>query len=349
MKNKLKAAAEPFLKYVANRDAKIAGELSHQDCPYDKRFLASIKFELQNGLNIGLRQEQDGLLLTMAIHQGFLESLQYLIEGGVDINQPYLLLSPLMHAAQFGKLECARILLDKGADKDWRDEKDDTAIIKAATAKQFEMVEFLLDEGADLMGGKYYRTNLARLCVESPQCLRKVLKRLPGTIQMKDESKITAIHNAAILCQFEAVKILTEFGANVNIMGPDKVTPLMDAARNGSQEIVQYLLEKGVDVNHQDLRKSSALHEAETAGMIDILVKGGAKVNAVDVDGNTALHRRVKAREPNLLAIKKLVEAGADVNAKDDSGCTPLMRLSSVKESSVNPITTYLRSKGARS
>ncbi|KAL6821141.1 ankyrin repeat-containing domain protein [Trichoderma sp. SZMC 28015] len=322
MKNKLKAAAEPFLKFVANTDAKLVGELSHQDCPHDKCFLASIKFELQNDLPIGFGQEQDDLFLSVAIHQGFLESLQYLIKCGVNINQPYRRLSPLMRAAKFGKLECARILLDKGADKDWRDEKDDTAIIKAATAKQFEMVEFLLDEGADLMGGKYYRTNLARLCVESPQCLRKVLKRLPGAIQMKDESKITAIHNAAILCQFEAVKILTEFGATVNIMGPDKITPLMDAA---------------------------PLHEAETAGMIDILVKGGAKVNAVDVDGNTALHRRVNAREPNLLAIKKLVEAGADVNAKDDSGCTPLMRLSSVKESSVKPITTYLRSKGAQS
>ncbi|KKP04528.1 hypothetical protein THAR02_03354 [Trichoderma harzianum] len=255
MMNKLKATAEPFQKYVANRDAKISGELSHQDCPHDKRFLASIKFKLQNDLNIGLRQEQEGLFLTLAIHQGFLESLQYLIEGGVDINQPYLLLSPLMHAAQFGKLECDRILLDNGADKDWRDEKDDAAIIKAATAKQFEMVEFLLDEGADPMGGKY-RTNLARLCVESPQCLRKVLKRSPSTIRMKDESGITAIHNAAILCQFEAIKILAEFGANVDIMGPDKVTPLMDAARNGSQDIVQYLLEKGADVNHQDLRKS---------------------------------------------------------------------------------------------
>ncbi|PNP60531.1 hypothetical protein THARTR1_00555 [Trichoderma harzianum] len=101
----------------------------------------------------------------------------------------------------------------------------------------------------------------------------------------------------------------------------------MYAVRNGNEDtsIVQHLLNAGADVQLQGRKKLSALHFARTEELIDILVENGADVTAVDIDGNTALHYRVRDDEPNLLAIQKLRDAEAVANAKNNDGITPLM------------------------
>lgn len=256
----------------------MVGELSSQDCLSDKVFLASIK-----AINPDLRHahEVGGLLLAMAIHQGSLESLQYLISKGVSVNKPSRCFTPLMNATKFGKPECVHILLDKGADIDRKCSFGESALHTAAAMKNLEMVKFLLNRGA-----------------------------------------------------------------NVDNQRQGGRTPLMDAVLIGSQDtcIVQHLLDAGADVQLQDENKLSALHFAQTEELIDILVKKGACVNAVDIDGSTALHHRVKQGVPNLPAVQKLIDAGAEVNAKDKYGNTPLKE--AVRGNNLD-LVSYLLTKGA--
>ena len=57
--------------------------------------------------------------------------------------------------------------------------------------------------------------------------------------------------------------------------------------------------------------------------MINILIKAGAKVNAIEINQNTALHAAVATN--TLEVIRALITCGSDVCAKNHSGLTPLM------------------------
>ncbi|KAL7909977.1 ankyrin repeat protein [Trichoderma velutinum] len=297
----------------------MVGRLSNQDCSHDKAFLTSLKLLVQNGLKLGSANEVDGPLWTIAIHQGSLESLRYLIEGGVNVNEPYQGQSPLMHATHFGKTECARVLLDKGARIDWRDASGESALFKAAAEQNFEIADFLLNRGADPS-----ETGLLDLCLNSPQIMRKVLELFPKP-NTKDKDGFTPICNAAASCQLEAIKILVEFGAEVDIETPNGNTPLIELVKNDHPDVVRCLLGARAEVKFQGRKRSPALHYAKTVEMINILIKNGADVNMADADGDTALHYQVRASSFNLLAIQRLITAGANINAKNIAGITPLI------------------------
>lgn len=57
--------------------------------------------------------------------------------------------------------------------------------------------------------------------------------------------------------------------------------------------------------------------------IIELLIFGGADVNARDADGNTPLWRAVMGNKTEVARL--LIDQGADVNAKSDDGETPLL------------------------
>lgn len=75
--------------------------------------------------------------------------------------------------------------------------------------------------------------------------------------------------------------------------------------------------------------------------IVDLLIKAGANVNAVDANSNTPLHlveRETHRDKRNTFAIVELlVNAGADVNAKNEDNKTPL-DLAKSDESKLNQL-----------
>lgn len=79
------------------------------------------------------------------------EALLQHIAAGTDINakDPFGGSSPLITAAVFGKAEMAKVLIDAGADVNFRNNDGSTALISAAFFGRPEIVQQLLDAGAD--------------------------------------------------------------------------------------------------------------------------------------------------------------------------------------------------------
>jgi len=72
---------------------------------------------------------------------------------------------------------------------------------------------------------------------------------------------------------------------------------------------------------------SATLQSAAQAGdlqRVQDLLDGGAAVNGVDAEGNTALH--LAAFNGHLDVVKALLAAGADANAQDAQGWTPIFK-----------------------
>ncbi|MFC1522569.1 ankyrin repeat domain-containing protein [Elusimicrobiota bacterium] len=129
---------------------------------------------------------------------------------------------------------------------------------------------------------------------------------------------------------YKIVKILVDYGANVNAKTDHGNTALSIALANNSGEelnyIVRILVENGANANAKDKNGSTVLMHAAKWGdcqTISTLIRNGADVNARDVDGTTALI--FAAKRGHLAIVETLIDNNVDVNAKDNRGMTALM------------------------
>lgn len=199
----------------------------------------------------------------------------------------------LMKAATKGDCTQVEKLLESGADINYRDELGETPLIHAAFANRTSVLRVLLRHHADI----------------------NAVSRQTGT----------AVGEAAGPGNLQAVKLLVENGADVNIDCLDN--PLRLAIEHRHIVIAEYLLSKGSDVNARYSNGETPLHEAIgmslPADFIALLISKGAQVNAADDFGGTPLMNA--ARDYNIPLIKMLLKNGADINARDKEGCTSLM------------------------
>jgi hypothetical protein len=112
-------------------------------------------------------------------------------------------------------------------------------------------------------------------------------------------------------------------------------TALHLAAAGYRVKIVKLLLASGADANAaHNHRQSAPLHYAADGYItgpvwdakrqvktIEVLLKGGSKIDAQDKNGAAPLHRAVRTR--SAAAVRCLLQAGADPNLKNKSGSTP--------------------------
>ena len=225
--------------------------------------------------------------------------------------------SPLIRAAERGRTEVVKLLLEKGADVNVKQiGTGATALIMASQGGHTEVVKLLLEKGAD--------------------------------VNAKDNNGITALLIASSKGRTEVVKLLLGKGADVNVKTTnDGTTAMWQASQNGHTEVVKLLLEKGADVNAKDNNGITALLIVSSKGqteVVKLLLGKGAEVNAKTTnDGVTALWQA--AWQGHIEVIKLLLEKGADVNVKKTTnGATALM---AAAESGHTEVVKLLLEKGA--
>lgn len=147
----------------------------------------------------------------------------------------------------------------------------------------------------------------------------------PNTIitETKEPVIILASKNGNV----KIVKLLIDFGADINNRDTDGGTALIHAASNGNIEVEKVLLEAGADINAEDFNFGNALTAALVKGYINdvkLLISQGANVNYLNNLGQTPLMMASYFGYAEI--VKTLIENGADINiACRDKGWTPLM------------------------
>ena len=254
-------------------------------------------------------QFQGGLTpLLYAAREGHFESVDVLLDAGVDINAvgPGEKTSPLMIAVVNGHFDLAMHLLEKDADPTLANIAGGTPLYATLNVKwapeagypqpdstqnatsYLGLVQALIDHGADvnarLTNGLWftgYNFDLARASTVGA----------------------TPFWRAAQVNDVAGMKLLIDNGADPHIKTDANVGPLQIASGagvHGNDEItapggwmpgVRYLVEEiGLDVNDADDTGYTALHNAAARGdneMILLLVSHGAKVDPISSRGQT--------------------------------------------------------------
>jgi ankyrin repeat protein len=260
-------------------------------------------------------------------------------------------LTPLLYAAREGCVDCARALIDAGADLTLGDPEGIGPLLMAVINTRWDVARLLIARGAEPNAWDHWGRTPLYAAVDL------------NTIPRGGRPDRASIDQTTSL---EVIELLLAAGANPNArlklpppfrnVGNDRgldgmlttgATPLLRAAKALDAPAIRLLLGSGpggrADITLANSRGITPTMAAAGLGSVDadtrgfylsedtqqraiaslkLLLTAGGDVNAKDSRGLTPLHEAARWGWNDVIAF--LVESGADLKAKDSRGMTPV-------------------------
>ncbi|MFM7103532.1 MAG: ankyrin repeat domain-containing protein [Verrucomicrobiota bacterium] len=309
---------------------------------------------LERGADVHARERRGQTALMWAAAEGHEAAVRMLLQAGADAQAslPDSGFTPFLLAVREGRAGVARILLDAGVDvraaveprrapaKGLR--RGTAALLLAVENGHFELALDLVRAGADPNDQRSGYTPLHVLTwvrkpqrgeddgdpppagsgrLNSVQFIRELVKlgadvnaRLRegrGGPGLYHTTGATPFLMAAGTADLEYLKLLVELGADPSISNTDRCTPLMAAC--------------GIGVGAAAANEVAG-EEAEVLEVAEHLLGLGADVNAVDANGETAMHGAALKNLPRVVRFLADHGARAEIwHRKNRQGWTPLL------------------------
>lgn len=273
----------------------------------------------------------------LALQNGNIEFVKYIMESGFDINQlRYDQDTPLMAAAKYGQIEIMKYLISQGADIYREIYRDKNAIRRAVENNQMGAVRFFFENkyyknANDVFIDSYgYNSTAYEVALtENFEMLNYFIKK---GLKLNDQN-ILAVFGAGLwkddtnLCKY----ILSKCN-NINIKDFNGEGFLKKSAFTGNLEMVKYLIKKGANVNLKNEYNSTALNTAIQFKYLDIawyLIKHGANTNTYyfrdsekkEISGSTLMQASLTY---DIDLVEYIIKHGSDVNHSDYNRNTAL-------------------------
>lgn len=326
-----------------------------------------LKLLLEAGAKVDAKDRQDQSALMWAAADGHAAAVDLLVQAGADVRARLKSgYTPMLFAVREGRIDVVRSLIAAGVDANEAIQTDKKAsgyaapnglgaLSLAIENGHFELAVLLVKAGADPNDQRSGYTPLHRLtwvrkpnCGDDPdgqpppegsgklnslQCVRELVKhganvntRLAngpsgrGKIAMQGA---TAFLLASKTADLSYMKLLVELRADPHLTNKDGCTPLMAAAGIGT---------------HAPTEEAGT--EPEALAAVEYLLSLGADVNAVDKNGETAMHGAAYKSLPKM--VQFLSDQGAKIdtwNKKNKYGWTPLLIAEGFRPGNFKPST----------
>ena len=237
----------------------------------------------------------------------------------------------LLWAIYRGIPRLAAALLAQGANANDMDKEGETALMQAAGEKNGDqIIPLLLEKGVAVDGcDPYGQTALILAAGEDLPANVRLLLRAGAKVNVRTEGGVTALFQAAHMnADAPTLQLLLQAGADINAQDADGETALKSALANatGEERVADFLLQHGANPNLADSDGDTPMIQAISAyhkpSFMTSLVAHGAKVNAQDKAGQTALMVASGLEDTDSMA--QLLVLGADTNMKDKDGATAI-------------------------
>jgi ankyrin repeat protein/predicted DNA-binding WGR domain protein len=220
--------------------------------------------------------------------------LELLIRHGANVNEmDKKKITPIMVAARYNRTETLKLLISKGVSCKIKSREGKSAIHYACEHGSYDALKLLIPESDINQPGGERKTPLIYCAMKGHyRCMELLLE-----------------HKAKVLCKDKF-----------------KRSALILAVKNGHSKEASLLLSKGAPFDHPDSSNNYPIHYAAAYGWvecIDLLVKAGANINAVN-DWKIPPLLIAMLKEQIGCVERLLKEHSIDINCKDEQGRTLL-------------------------
>lgn len=346
------AAVEMLVKHGAQVDVRLrTGETPLMTAARSGN-VACVSTLLKAGAEVNARERTGQTAIMWAAAEGHAAVVRRLLQADAEMATPLKSgFTPFLLAVRGGHLDVVERFLQQGVDVNavmqtnqtgGKKVRSGTAALMLATENaNFEVAQRLLQAGAD---PNDQRSGFAPL-----HALSWVRKPNSGD----GDDGLPPPHVTGQLSSLDFVRVLVDHGADVNLQlehgsgGRGKLnergmTPLMLAADTADLPLMKLLVELGADPLVENVDGATPLMaaaglgtkapteeagtEPEALAAVEYLLELGADVNAVDANGETAMHGAAYANFPRM--VEFLDAHGADIQVwhkTNKYGWTPLI------------------------
>lgn len=286
--------------------------------------LAAVNVLVEAGVDVTMKDDSGRSALLLAIKGNYGKVATALVKAGADPNMPYVDDDGVAHNLLFDAImvenvDFATLLIEKGANIYYSDEKNVSTLLQASHRGLVDVVKALLEKHAASGDTSDY-------------------------LNAPSDEGISPLIAASSEGHPEVVKLLIGYkGVNLNSIDQDKTTSLMAASARGHFKVVQALLEAGAAVNEQNMDGHTALmfayngknqvetlwerytqyvNDAKKTSSADSTSAAATTKNDNDIDDSGTGPIIREALDNHLALVEMLLKAGADTTLKDKEGHT---------------------------
>ncbi|XP_059176234.1 serine/threonine-protein phosphatase 6 regulatory ankyrin repeat subunit B-like [Physella acuta] len=284
--------------------------------------------------DINLQNMHGVSALMMSVMENDILALKTLISAGADVNLTKTKLelvdvknserqTPLHVAANKSDTEMINLLVEAKADINCVDKRGQTPLAICVENSDMKTAKCLLRHGAEVnKGNNHGATPLIWAVTKQHEKFVDILILHKADVNYK---QTTALIYAVLNVNKNIVSKLVQAGADVNMKTARCYRERYRIQYDLLEEVKNTLLdtsEHNLTPLHIVAQTFPRYEEKKSVEVVNVLLKGGANVHAVDEDDRTPLH--IASIFGDLDIVKSLIKAGSNINAVDKFGNTPL-------------------------
>ncbi|XP_039105122.1 ankyrin repeat and SOCS box protein 3 isoform X1 [Hyaena hyaena] len=247
---------------------------------------------LEAGADPNATTSEETTPLFLAVENGHIDVLRLLFRYGANVNGSHSMCGwNALHQATFQEnAEIIKLLLKKGANKEFQDDFGITPLFVAAQYGKLESLSILISSGANVNCQALDQATPLFIAAQEghTECVELLLSSgADPDLYCNEDDWQLPIHAAAQMGHREILELLIPLTNRDCDTGPDKVSPVYSAVFGGHERCLELLLQHGYSPDAQmclffgfnSPMCMAFQKDCEVFGIVNILLKYGAQIN----------------------------------------------------------------------